>query len=129
MDSQENNPTPWREGWWEELFPRTRNASELRGHPRGDPEMYVIIAYDITDQKRWRKIAECCKDYGLRVQYSVFECRLEADRFGEMWERLCAIADPGEDRLVAYPLHGAAQRKIRTFGTMVCNDAVVSYLF
>lgn len=109
---------------------KTRTHSELRGHPKEVPYMLVIIAYDVTDPKRLKKIADCCKDFGLRVQYSVFECRLEADRLAELWERLVSIADPEEDRLVAYPLHGGEIRKIRTFGTtMICNEAVVSYQF
>ncbi|TVR49020.1 MAG: CRISPR-associated endonuclease Cas2 [Puniceicoccaceae bacterium] len=123
-------PLPsWRPGWWEEAFPRSRNLSEIRGHPRGNPVMLVIIAYDITDPKRLKKVADCCKDFGLRVQYSVFECRLESDRLAELWRRLCALADPEEDKLIAYPIHGGDVRKIKIYGRMISNDAVVSYLF
>ena len=43
--------------------------------------MLIVVCYDVAvDQggpKRLRRIAEACKDYGVRVQYSVFECRLE----------------------------------------------------
>ena len=43
--------------------------------------MMVLITYDVdtiseTGQKRLRKVAKVCQDYGQRVQNSVFECRL-----------------------------------------------------
>ena len=44
--------------------------------------MLVLITYDVdtrdsAGQKRLRKIARACVDYGQRVQCSVFECLLE----------------------------------------------------
>jgi CRISPR-associated protein Cas2 len=120
---------PWREGWWEKAFVRLANTSERKGHPKGDSRMVTVIAYDIADPKRLKKVADCCKDFGVRVQFSVFECRLEADRFAAFWQCLCELADPSEDRLVAYPLHAQAAQNIRTYGKMVVSDAVVSYIF
>jgi len=35
-----------------------------------------MLAYDISDNKRRRSVAKRLEDYGSRVQYSVFECRL-----------------------------------------------------
>lgn len=44
--------------------------------------MLMLITYDISlsdpeGQTRLRRIAKHCLDYGVRVQYSVFECDLE----------------------------------------------------
>ena len=41
--------------------------------------MFVLVSYDVstTDSKgprRLNRVAKACKDYGQRVQYSVFEC-------------------------------------------------------
>ncbi len=41
--------------------------------------MNYIITYDITNDKIRNKIAGILEDYGVRVQYSVFECWLEND--------------------------------------------------
>ena len=51
--------------------------------------MLILITYDIsfTDTngaKRLRQIAAHCQDYGVRVQYSVFECDVNP----EQWTRL-----------------------------------------
>ena len=84
--------------------------------------MLRIIAYDITEPKRWRRIVETCEDHGVRVQYSLFECWLEEDAFTALWAKLEQLIDPQEDRLVAYTLDAAATRKRRTAGdTMQCT--------
>ena len=43
--------------------------------------MDFLISYDIDDTegkgaKRLKKVAQVCEKYGVRVQLSVFECRL-----------------------------------------------------
>ena len=39
-----------------------------------------LVAYDIANPKRLRKVATACEDFGSRRQYSVFACRLTAAR-------------------------------------------------
>lgn len=119
----------WTLGWWEDAFPLARNRSEILGHAKGKPDMLIIIAYDIADPKRLKRVADTCMDFGVRVQYSIFECRLDAQQFNRLWERICSIADPEDDRVVAYPIYANASRDIRTYGTMVHNDAAIAYVF
>ena len=42
--------------------------------------MYVIVSYDISDDTLRKNIANLLEDNGKRVQYSVFECHLDAKR-------------------------------------------------
>lgn len=91
--------------------------------------MLIVVAYDIADPKRLKKVADCCKDFGVRVQYSIFECRMEMPVFERFWARLCEIIHSTEDRIVAYPIHGAARKHIRTLGNMACSEIVISYQF
>ena len=37
---------------------------------------FVIVSYDISEPKRWRKVFAIMKDHGEHVQYSVFLCQL-----------------------------------------------------
>jgi len=39
----------------------------------------TIVCYDITSDKLRRRIDKCMKDFGIRIQFSVFLCRSEAD--------------------------------------------------
>lgn len=110
--------------WWFEAFPL---APYERKQP-GARQMLTIIAYDIADPKRLNQVARTCEDFGVRVQYSVFECHLEEDELARLWARLTHIIDPTEDRIVAYRLDAQCARQTLTAGTMVCSERVVCYL-
>jgi len=64
----------------------------------------MIVAYDIADPRRLARIARIMKDYGKRVQKSVFEVDLTESRFQEMKERAERTMDLGEDGVKYYPL-------------------------
>jgi len=115
-------------GWWEAAFAVRPTANDLAGHRCGQHQMLTLIAYDITDPKRLHKVAQVCEDWGLRVQYSVFECRLEADSFDRFWDALKKEIDPAEDRVVAYKICLNCARDIRCAGTMITTEKVVAYV-
>ncbi len=78
--------------------------------------MLRLIAYDIADPKRLRRIAEACEDYGVRVQKSLFECWLEEPRFEQLWARLQDEIDADEDALAAYVIDRACSPRRRRAG-------------
>lgn len=90
--------------------------------------MLILIAYDITKPRRLARVAKICEDYGVRVQYSIFECHLEDDQFQDFWNLLLGEIDEEDDRLVAYQLDARSARKTLTAGTMVCAQKVACYL-
>lgn len=47
-------------------------------------EHLYIVAYDIGDQKRWRKVFKTMQAYGDWVQLSVFQCRMSRARHAEL---------------------------------------------
>lgn len=47
-------------------------------------EHLYIITYDISDQKRWRKVFKLMNGYGEWLQLSVFQCRLSRRRHAEL---------------------------------------------
>ena len=110
--------------WWYAAFPLIPYESS----PPGAGEMLTLVAYDISDQKRLRRVAELCEDYGVRVQYSVFECHLDEDEFADFWLALLACIDESEDRVVAYKIDARCAKETQTAGTMVCSEKVVCYL-
>jgi len=69
--------------------------------------MRVLIAYDVATpdsagQRRLRRVAQACKDYGQRVQKSVFECRVDAAHWVLLRERLTEEIDGKQDSLRFY---------------------------
>lgn len=59
--------------------------------------MNMIVAYDIADPRRLAKIARIMKDYGSRVQKSIFEVSARGGVFNELQRRVEEIIVPEED--------------------------------
>jgi CRISPR-associated protein Cas2 len=110
--------------WWFAAFPQVPYEKS----PPGAGEMLTLVAYDIADEKRLHRIAKTCEDYGVRVQYSIFECHLDEDEFTDFWLKLLDLIDDTEDRLVAYKIDARSAKETQTAGTMVCSEKVVCYL-
>jgi CRISPR-associated protein Cas2 len=115
-------------GWWIEAFADRPSPSEARGHRCGEKQMLAVVAYDVREPRRLAAVARHCEDFGVRVQYSVFECRLEADTFERFWEGLLHILDLSEDRAVAYKICASCAENILAAGDMVSNEKVVAYV-
>ncbi len=110
--------------WWFDAFPQLPYEKS----PPASGQMLTVIAYDIADHKRLAKVARACEDFGVRVQYSIFECHLDPDAFNQLWLRLLEIIDEDHDRLVAYKIDARSARETETAGTMICSEKAVCYL-
>lgn len=75
-----------------------------------------IVAYDIANPKRLRKVATACEDFGVRKQYSVFLCRLSATDFVRLRSRLYDIINLREDQVLFIPLCANCDRNIESIG-------------
>lgn len=63
-----------------------------------------MVAYDIGDDRRRRKVHGILKDYGKRVQFSVFECRLSSRQLASLRRRLAMELLEDGDSVRWYPL-------------------------
>lgn len=63
-------------------------------------EHLYIVTYDISDDKRWRKVYKLMHGYGDWLQLSVFQCRLSRKRHAEMVMRLDELIHHNEDHVV-----------------------------
>lgn len=66
--------------------------------------MNMIVAYDIADPKRLQRIAKVMKDYGVRVQQSIFEVEVTEMSFREMRRRAELNLEPSVDGVKYFPL-------------------------
>ena len=90
--------------------------------------MLHLIAYDISDARRLRKIARLCEDYGVRVEKSVFECNLDHGMFVELWGKLALLVDES-DSIIDYPIGLIDRRKIKTLGGIKRYEPQQTYIF
>ena len=63
-----------------------------------------IIVHDIVDDRKRARVASVLKDYGLRVQKSVFQCYVNAEMLQEIKERVGKIINVKEDSVIIYPV-------------------------
>jgi len=78
--------------------------------------MFVVVAYDIADDKRRLRIMKLLKGYGEHIQESVFECDLDAADYRQMVQRLGALVKLDADNLRFYHLCRADVGRIRQLG-------------
>lgn len=71
---------------------------------RSNAERIYVVAYDISDPKRWRRVFRLMKGFGRWLQLSMFQCRLTGSRRIELSDRLSALIESGEDHVVILDL-------------------------
>ena len=69
-------------------------------------KQHVVIAYDISSNKRRNTLVKQLRGYGVRVNYSVFECRIEKTEFSHLKMRIEKIINPKQDSVLFYLLCG-----------------------
>lgn len=71
-----------------------------------DPKLkrWHLIAYDISDDKRYREVHRLLKGYGQAVQYSIFRCHLSPRQLEALRLGLERHLDKATDRLLIVPL-------------------------
>lgn len=84
--------------------------------PVSVPSHTWVVAYDIADDSRRAQVARVLEGHGLRMQWSMFECRLNRTEMRVLRRRLLDLAEPGADRLRFYPLCGPCSGRISEQG-------------
>lgn len=78
--------------------------------------MLYLVSYDVTDDRRRGHVMESLKDFGRRVQYSVFECNLDESALEELVGRLEFEVDPATDSCRLYRLCESCAGEVRILG-------------
>ena len=74
---------------------------------------FILITYDIRDDRRREKLAKLLLSYGDRVQYSVYECLVTQAQLETIHCKSGEILAE-EDSLRFYPLCRSCRTKIET---------------
>lgn len=82
----------------------TTRATQAR--PRNpEPEaVFLVVAYDISDDRRRARMHALLLGYGTPVQESVFECVLRPAQITRLKARVRRLARPSTDRIAFYTL-------------------------
>lgn len=77
-------------------------------------KLFVLVIYDIIDNKRRVKFAKEMNGYGFRVQKSAFEALIEEKLFIKLKREIPKLIDPEEDSVRIYRMTGYGE--VNLFG-------------
>lgn len=89
--------------------------------------MMVLVSYDVSTsseggERRLRRVAKACRDFGQRVQFSVFEIEVEPDQWTRLRQELIDLIDEEVDSLRFYFLGRNWQKRIEHIGAKPALD-------
>jgi CRISPR-associated protein Cas2 len=67
-----------------------------------------LVSYDICDPKRLRRVARALEGFGVRLQYSVFECPLDNMRMARLKAEVHPLLKHDEDQILFVSLGPSA---------------------
>lgn len=65
---------------------------------------FIVIAYDIADDRRRNRIVKLLEKVGVRINFSVFECMLTDKQYFRLKTEIVKQIKPREDIIVYYPI-------------------------
>ena len=89
--------------------------------------MMVLISYDVKTSeeggaRRLRRVAKVCKNFGQRVQFSVFECIVDPAQWTALREKLITEIDSDSDSLRFYFLGANWRNRVEHVGAKESID-------
>jgi len=89
--------------------------------------MFVLVSYDVKTSdpggtRCLRRVAKICRNFGQRVQYSVFECIVEPAQWTMMRQKLIEEIDEGSDSLRFYFLGSNWRHRLEHIGAKESID-------
>ena len=81
-----------------------------------------VATGDAAGRRRLRRVARLCRDFGQRVQYSVFECQVDAAQWATLRSRLVDEIDEQADSLRFYRLGANWRSRVEHVGSKPSYD-------
>ena len=83
--------------------------------------MLILVTYDVETvtpkgRHRLQMVAKACKNYGQRVQNSVFECVVDYTQYTQLKIELQSLIVTKNDSIRIYNLGNKYQQKVETIG-------------
>lgn len=91
---------------------------------RGD--MLTVFSYDVSENRRRRKVAAILEDAATRVQYSVFESRMSKSKTDAVSRQIISLLGEG-DSLRVYVVGQSGETRSRVFGDSPAFESKEGY--
>lgn len=84
--------------------------------------MFVVVAYDIPDDRRRTRLHQKLKNYGTPVQYSVFEFNLRPAQLRRMRQTVLELIEEEDDQVRIYLLCQSCRERIEAVNGDITSD-------
>lgn len=84
--------------------------------------MWIVVCYDVNTEtregrRRLRRVAQVCKNFGQRVQKSVFECQVDEMKLEQLRRKLLKEVSQEQDNLRLYRLTEPREKRVEEYGS------------
>ncbi len=80
-------------------------------------KLYVLISYDISEDRTRTKLAKRLKDFGQRAQYSVFEAQITPAELSKLCKILARVTLEERDSIRLYKLCKPCTKNVEIWGS------------
>lgn len=88
-------------------------------------KIYVLIIYDIVNNKRRTAFAKKLNGYGFRVQKSAFEAMITESLYRDMITMIPKMIDDATDSVRVYKIRGQGEVSLFGIGQKIEDEEVV----
>ncbi len=79
-------------------------------------EVFILIAYDISSNRRRARLVKLLSDHGQRVNLSVFECSIKRPHYDELRKKIAKLINPRLDNVLFYELCANCKQRVEKLG-------------
>ena len=88
-------------------------------------KLYVIIIYDIVDNKKRLAFAKKLNGYGFRVQKSAFEAMITESLYRKLIDEISRMIDKELDSVRVYKIRGSGEVNLFGVSPAIADEEVI----
>lgn len=90
-----------------------------------EKKLYILVIYDIVDNRRRNKFAKKMNGYGFRVQKSAFEAMVTDNLYQKLLAEIPFLISPEQDSIRVYKIRGSGEVRLFGMNRTIENEEVV----
>lgn len=90
-----------------------------------EKKLYILVIYDIVDNKRRNQFAKRMNGYGFRVQKSAFEAMILPSQYRKIIAEIPGLIDAATDSVRVYKIHGYGKVSLFGLNEKIKNEEVI----
>lgn len=90
-----------------------------------EKKIYILVIYDIVNNKRRLQFAKRMNGYGFRVQKSAFEAMISASQYRKIISEIPSLIDAATDSVRVYKIRGSGEVSLFGVNETIKDEEVI----